>query len=208
MYEVKHNFLLKDGKLVTYLQSPNYGKLIKPRLIVIHYTGDNSTSGALSWLTSPKSRVSAHLVIDKKGVVYQLLPFDVAAWHAGVSEYEGQKGVNNFSIGIENVGIGDVWPAAQVDANREVISALCDAYSITDIVGHEDVAPGRKVDPGPRYPWGEVTDDYSPALYSVPPPSPPPVAEPLPEYYTPAPGQAPAPAKSGIIDLIRRWLRI
>jgi AmpD protein len=89
--------------------------------------------------------------------VYQLLPFNLKGWHAGVSSYDGEPNVNEFSIGIENVGTGKSWPEAQVEANRAIILALCNAYNIEDVVGHEDVAPGRKTDPGPLYPWDEVT---------------------------------------------------
>jgi N-acetylmuramoyl-L-alanine amidase len=159
MYTVKDHRLCFNGKRVEYRPSPNHGGVIRPRIIVIHYTGDNSLAGALSWLCSPKAGVSAHLVIAKDGTVYQLLPFNVRGWHAGASSYDGQSGVNNFSIGIENVGLGDVWPEAQVEANRAIIEALFAAYGLEDVVGHEDVAtpPGRKADPGPRYPWNQVT---------------------------------------------------
>jgi len=65
--------------------------------------------------------------------------------------------VNSFSIGIENQGVGDEWPEAQVTANRQVVEALMRAYpDIIDVVGHEDVSPGRKVDPGPNFPWDDV----------------------------------------------------
>jgi N-acetylmuramoyl-L-alanine amidase len=128
-----------------------------PTLIVIHYTGDNSEGGAISWLCAPQSSVSAHLVVNKEGGVTQLVPFNLAAWHAGRSEYQGRSGVNSFSVGIENVGIGDEWPEAQVEANRAIIAALFAAYPIADVVGHQDVAPGRKADPGPNYPWERVT---------------------------------------------------
>jgi N-acetylmuramoyl-L-alanine amidase len=160
-YAVKGHFLYKDGVRVSYRPSPNIGNKITPGLIVIHYTGDNSLDSALSWLTTRKSKVSAHLVIAKNGAVYQLVPFNVEAWHAGTSSYEGRSGVNGFGIGIENVGIGDKWPAAQVEANRDIISALFEAYQIEDVVGHSEVAPGRKVDPGPNYPWSAVTDFQS-----------------------------------------------
>lgn len=159
MFEVRKHILYKDGKVVTQKPSPNHGGVIVPTIIVIHYTGDNSLSGALSWLCAKQSGVSAHLVIAKDGTVYQLLPFNIKGWHAGVSEYNGHSGVNAFSVGIENQGLGDEWPEAQVVANREVISVLSKAYTILDIVGHEDVAmpEGRKVDPGPNYPWDKVT---------------------------------------------------
>ena len=156
MYEIRNHFLFKDGVQVEYRPSPNRGGEIVPTLIVIHYTGDNSLEGALSWLCAPQSKVSAHVVISKDGTIYQLLPFNIKGWHAGVSSYEGRSGVNSFSVGIENQGIGDEWPEAQVNANRGLISALYAAYPIEDVVGHEDVAPGRKVDPGPNYPWDKV----------------------------------------------------
>jgi N-acetylmuramoyl-L-alanine amidase len=156
-FEVRNHLLFKDGEQVEYRPSPNRGGEIEPTLIVVHYTGDNSLDGALSWLCASESGVSAHLVVAKDGRVFQLLPFNIKGWHAGVSSYNGRSGVNAFSIGIENQGIGDEWPAEQVEANRAVIAALFAAYPIADVVGHCDVAPGRKVDPGPDYPWGKVT---------------------------------------------------
>ncbi len=156
MFAITNHLLFKDGVPVEFRESPNHGGEIEPRLIVIHYTGDNSLEGALSWLCAPQSGVSAHLVVAKDGTVYQLLPFNVKGWHAGQASYEGRPYVNNFSVGIENVGIGDYWPDEQVEANRGIISALYAAYPIGDTVGHEDVAPGRKSDPGPNYPWDKV----------------------------------------------------
>lgn len=156
-YEVFDNLLFINAEPVEFHKSPNHGREITPRIIVIHYTGDNSCQGAVSWLTSARSGVSAHLVVDKDGTIYQLVPFNVAAWHAGKSDYNGQSNVNAFSIGIENVGIGDEWPDTQVEANRQIIAALFANYPIEDVVGHSDVAPGRKVDPGPNYPWDKVT---------------------------------------------------
>jgi len=178
-FTVKDHFLYRDGKRVAYWPSPNRSGLLVPEIIVIHYTGDNNLNGALSWLCNPLSKVSAHLVIAKDGKVYQLVPFNVVAWHAGVSAYEGRSGVNKFSIGIENVGFGDVWPAAQVEANRAVIRALTAHYGIEFLVGHEDVAPGRKSDPGPRYPWDEVTAAPEAPVVVEEVPAPVPVPEPV-----------------------------
>jgi N-acetylmuramoyl-L-alanine amidase len=156
-FEIVDHLLYKDGEQVEFRQSPNHSGNMDPTLIVIHYTGDNSCEGALSWLCSSKSGVSAHVVIDKDGTVYQLLPFNVIGWHAGKSNYKGRQYVNQFSVGIENVGIGDNWPDEQVESNRVLIDALYSTYDIENIVGHEDVAPGRKTDPGPNYPWNKVT---------------------------------------------------
>ena len=162
-YEVIDHLLYLDGEPVEFVRSPNHGGEITPRIIVIHATGTQGVASPLSWLANSQSGVSAHLVIDKDGTVYQMVPFNYAAWHAGKSEYDGEPNVNNFSIGIENVGMGgnDPWPDKQIDANRDVIAALLDAYEIEDVVGHSDVAipPGRKVDPGPNYPWDKVVED-------------------------------------------------
>ena len=155
--EIRDHFLFVNGEQVPFRESPNIGRQITPTLIVIHYTGDNSMAGAVSWLCAERSGVSAHLVVGKDGSVYQLLPFNVVGWHAGRSDYNGRANVNGFSVGIENVGVGDEWPDAQVEANRAIIAALFAAYPIEDVVGHSDVAPGRKSDPGPRYPWDRVT---------------------------------------------------
>jgi N-acetylmuramoyl-L-alanine amidase len=156
MYTVKNHLLYKDGERVSSKMSPNHGGVITPEIVVIHYTGSNSLNGALSWLCTPTAKVSAHLVIAKTGVVWQLLPFNLRGWHAGRSSFDGRSDVNGFSIGIENVGLGDEWPDAQIQANIEVLDTLYAAYRIEDTVGHQDVAPGRKVDPGPRYPWKRI----------------------------------------------------
>lgn len=159
-YSIKNHRLYLDGKQVNFKSSPNRGGMVKPELVVIHYTGSNSLQSALSWLCTPSAKVSAHLVIAKTGQIWQLLPFNVRAWHAGKSVYAGRGDVNGFSIGIENVGLGDDWPNAQIEANIGVIKALCAAYKIIDLVGHDEVAipDGRKVDPGPQYPWVQVGD--------------------------------------------------
>lgn len=159
-FTVKDHLLYRDGVKVKQIPSPNHSGRIVPQIIVIHYTGDNSFMGAVSWLCNPSAKVSAHLVIAKDGLVYQLLPFNVCGWHAGRSEYNGEPNVNGFSVGIENVGTGDSWPDEQVETIRAVCVALSERYEIEDIVGHEDVAipEGRKSDPGVNFPWEKVTD--------------------------------------------------
>lgn len=161
MYQIKNHFLYKGGERVSGKLSPNHGGVIKPEIIVVHYTGSNSLQGGLSWLCDPRSKVSAHVVIAKTGQVWQLVPFNLRAWHAGRSEYDGRRDVNSFSIGIENVGLGDEWPEAQVEANINVINALGAEYDIYGLAGHEDVAipAGRKADPGKKYPWHRVMQE-------------------------------------------------
>lgn len=101
--------------------------------------------------------VSAHLLIDREGAVTQYVPFDRRAWHAGQSEFCGRCNCNDFSIGIELEGIDtDTYTEAQYRALADVTSAIMEAYpgiSTDTITGHSDIAPGRKLDPGPGFDW-------------------------------------------------------
>lgn len=99
-------------------------------------------------------RVSAHFFIRREGEVIQFVPCLLRAWHAGQSEWGGRLNCNSFSIGIELEGSDEVpFENAQYVALNEVIDALRQAYPIREIVGHSDVAPGRKTDPGPYFDW-------------------------------------------------------
>jgi AmpD protein len=102
-------------------------------------------------------RVSSHLVVQRDGAVTQYVSFPERAWHAGKSEFEGREACNDFSIGVELEGTDTLpYEAAQYDALAEVVAALCAAYpglSPARVVGHSDVAPGRKTDPGPAFDW-------------------------------------------------------
>ena len=105
-------------------------------------------------------RVSAHLLIRRDGSVFQYVPFNRRAWHAGISSYQGRKDCNDFSIGIELEGT-DFQPfeEAQYLKLNEVLSALTETYpglSRERIVGHEHIAPGRKTDPGPFFDWSKL----------------------------------------------------
>ena len=101
--------------------------------------------------------MSAHLLIARDGAISQFVPFDQRAWHAGVSRFEGRERCNDFSIGIELEGT-DTTPFtdAQYDSLVAVSRALIQHYplmSVERIVGHSDIAPGRKTDPGPAFDW-------------------------------------------------------
>ncbi len=102
-------------------------------------------------------RVSAHAVIRRTGAVTQYVPFSERAWHAGRSRYEGREACNDFSVGIELEGADTVpYEDAQYESLGELIGALCAAYSSFSpqrVVGHSDIAPGRKTDPGPAFDW-------------------------------------------------------
>lgn len=102
-------------------------------------------------------KVSAHLLIRRDGEVIQFVPFHLRAWHAGQSSFEGQSACNDFSIGIELEGADDVdFEEIQYQQLADITHCLMKAYPrITSkrIVGHSDIAPGRKTDPGPLFDW-------------------------------------------------------
>lgn len=166
-----------------------------PDSIVIHYTAGSSAAGSAAWLKRPEVKASAHLIIGRDGKIYQLVPFNIQSWHAGVSAYAGRSGYNKYSIGIEldNAGFltktGNVYRASfgrtytadevlkakhqhegserywhtyteeQLDACREICELLIDQYGIKEIVGHDEIAPGRKQDPGPAFPMNKFRND-------------------------------------------------
>jgi N-acetyl-anhydromuramoyl-L-alanine amidase len=105
-------------------------------------------------------RVSAHTLIRRDGAPVQYVPFAARAWHAGKSEYQGRVGCNDFSVGIELEGTDEMpYTDAQYDTLAALITALLATYpSLSDkeIVGHSDVAPGRKSDPGPFFDWARL----------------------------------------------------
>lgn len=165
-YTVKNNWLYKDGEMVSVKRSPNHGNVeMVPELIVVHYTASDGLQGTIDWLCKPQGSqsVSAHLVVARTGTVWQLVPFNRSAYHAGVSEWEGRQYCNQFSVGIENMGWGKDWPEAQINANIGIMIALHKAYPIKWIAGHSDVAPGRKQDPGPIFPWDKIYEGLAEA---------------------------------------------
>jgi len=99
-------------------------------------------------------RVSAHFLIRREGALVQFVPCSRRAWHAGASCWNGRERCNDFSIGIELEGTDDEpYTDAQYDTLIALIDALCARYPIEDVVGHGDIAPGRKTDPGPAFDW-------------------------------------------------------
>jgi AmpD protein len=100
------------------------------------------------------ARVSAHLLIERDGRVTQFASFDRRAWHAGASCFEGRERCNDFSVGIELEGTDfEPFTDAQYAALGDAVAAVCDRYPVRAVVGHSDVAPGRKTDPGPFFDW-------------------------------------------------------
>ncbi|WP_424975754.1 N-acetylmuramoyl-L-alanine amidase [Dinoroseobacter sp. S124A] len=140
-------------------RSPNCGPRkngLTPRLIVLHYTAMQSATGAIDWLCAPEAQVSAHYVIARDGAVTQLVPEDLRAWHAGRGQWGGCWDVNSASIGIELDNDGVSPFAAPLMASLEALLAeMMTRWALgpAQVIGHSDLAPGRKIDPGPRFDW-------------------------------------------------------
>ncbi|MGK2742372.1 peptidoglycan recognition protein family protein [Tepidicaulis sp. LMO-SS28] len=141
--------------------SPNCEERRLPAdLLLLHYTGMESGAAALERLCDPAAKVSAHYLVEEDGRIFRLVPEEKRAWHAGVANWRGESDINSCSIGIEIVNPGHDFgypdfPPAQIAA----VEALClDILARHDIppqrvLGHSDVAPERKADPGEKFPW-------------------------------------------------------
>lgn len=148
------------------LPSPNHDARpagVRPRLIIVHYTGMPSASAAIARLLDPAARVSAHYLVDEDGTVVSLVPEERRAWHAGVGGWGGIDDVNAWSIGIELVNPGHEWgyrpfPPAQITRLIALASAIQQRHRLpaTAVIGHSDTAPARKTDPGELFPWGDL----------------------------------------------------
>ncbi len=153
------------------IRSPNFGERrdgLRPELVVIHYTAMRDCAGAAKALCDPVREVSAHYLIGRDGAVLELVDPEMRAWHAGTGEWRGADDVNSRSIGIELDNDGLTPFSAPLMASLEalllgpkgrdangVLSGLLAAYGIgpQGVIGHSDMAPGRKIDPGRRFDW-------------------------------------------------------
>jgi N-acetylmuramoyl-L-alanine amidase len=141
--------------------SPNFDARTKvPDMIVLHYTGMQTGEAALARLCDPEAKVSSHYLVEEDGRVFRLVAEERRAWHAGVSFWKGEEGVNHASIGIEIVNPGHefgyrAFPEAQIAAVIALLADIRTRWEIEDsrIIGHSDVAPARKQDPGELFPW-------------------------------------------------------
>lgn len=148
--------------IIKQLTTPNKSKRMRllsdVTLGVIHYTGSLNGKGAVSWFQNPKANVSSHYVIDRDGTVYQFEDLQAILWHAGKSFWIDKSGCNNFSIGYELVGTADsgfTWDQYKV-LNSLILGNMSKCSNLTSIVGHEHIAPGRKVDPGEHFFWYKI----------------------------------------------------
>lgn len=141
--------------------SPNFDDRTLPvTMLVLHYTGMPDAASAIEWMTNPASKVSAHYCVTEDGQVIRMVDEDKRAWHAGLAYWRGVTDVNSASVGIEIVNPGHEWgyrpfPEEQISALIPLVADIVKRHGITrgNIVGHSDVAPARKQDPGELFPW-------------------------------------------------------
>ena len=142
--------------------SPNFELKARRRIkyIIIHYTNLPSIQASLKHLLNKRNKVSAHYLLDQKGKIYSLVNEKDIAWHAGISSWKADKLLNKKSIGIElqNTGTAgnyEKFPNQQISQLEKLILELQNKYNISNanILGHSDISPDRKIDPGPKFPW-------------------------------------------------------
>lgn len=150
---------LTSAAITNWRPSPNFGPrrdALKPELVVIHYTAMHDAEAAISRLCDPLCEVSAHYLVSAAGEVTHMVKEDMRAWHAGHGSWNGRDDVNSRSIGIELDNDGaSPFAAAQMDALEILLRDVMQRWGIVarGVIGHSDMAPGRKQDPGPRFDW-------------------------------------------------------
>jgi N-acetylmuramoyl-L-alanine amidase len=192
MLSINNHRLVGDN--VSFRATPNVGAALAPRYLVLHFTAGRSLETSVESLCTqkPQGNASAHVVLGRDGRIVQLAPFNVVTWHAGVSQWNGLTGMNQYAIGIEmdNAGMlhregerfvswfGKEYPSSdvrlaehrhgggvqpwhtftevQIARALELSELLVAHYGLQDVLGHEDIAPGRKTDPGPAFPLASV----------------------------------------------------
>mgnify|MGYP001040426242 CR=1 FL=1 len=139
--------------------SPNFGPRRNgesPSLVVLHFTEMATAEAALERLCSPQAEVSAHYMIGRDGTVWHLVDEKLRAWHAGAGAWQGHDDVNSRSIGIELDNDGtSPFSAPLMRTLETLLTDICTRWQISSsgVIAHSDMAPGRKVDPGPRFDW-------------------------------------------------------
>ena len=151
------------------LNSPNYSRNSRPKksikFIIIHYTGMQSEIESINRLINKNSKVSCHYLINRKGTILQMVKENKIAWHAGVSKWKNIKNLNKNSIGIELVNKGhffgyENYSNLQINSLIKLCSKLKKKYKIhkENFLGHSDIAPHRKIDPGEKFPWKKLSN--------------------------------------------------
>ena len=149
-------------KLIHNFKSPNFNErgsnVVK--YIIIHYTALNSAHDSIKYLCSKQNKVSSHYLISSSGKIYSLVSEKKRAWHAGQSYWNGEKDINSTSIGIEldysPIGKNNIFTNSLKYSLIYLLKKITKKYKILpeDILGHSDIAPYRKIDPGKDFPWG------------------------------------------------------
>jgi len=157
--------------------SPNFGErkgVLAPDCVILHYTGMPTASEALLWLANPLAQVSAHYFVFEDGRIFQMVPESARAWHAGKSFWAGDEDMNSRSIGIEIANTGhDLskmppepgqypdFPDEQIEAVTALVKDIVTRWKMNParVLAHSDIAPGRKVDPGERFPWDKLAKE-------------------------------------------------
>jgi N-acetylmuramoyl-L-alanine amidase len=193
--KISNHKLVAEGneKIFHNRKSPNFKDYQtadgKPKDLIIHYTAAGLSSTLNTFETN--GGTSAHLVIDRNGDIYQMVPFNKQAFHAGYSAWDGLVAFNNRAIGIELINFGfdiakangasdivsikhkhkfipqsqwQIYPKAQMDSLKTVTKLFLETYNLQKILGHDDISAGRKQDPGPAFNW----DEYRTALFGSP----------------------------------------
>ncbi|WP_400766096.1 N-acetylmuramoyl-L-alanine amidase [Methylosinus sporium] len=145
--------------------SPNHNERLTPiSALILHYTGMPTAASALALLTSVEAQVSSHYFVDEDGTILQLVPEARRAWHAGRSFWAGETDLNSASIGIEIVHPGHddprPFPDRQIEATAALCRDICARQGIAPrrVLGHSDIAIGRKIDPGEFFPWKTLAE--------------------------------------------------
>jgi len=141
--------------------SPNFDARDRPiSIVVLHYTGMPDAESAIAWLRNPESRVSCHYLIAEDGQILRMVAEENRAWHAGLSYWRGERALNGCSIGIEIVNPGHEYgyrpfTEEQMAALLPLLAGIVQRYRVApaNVVGHSDVAPARKEDPGELFDW-------------------------------------------------------
>jgi len=150
-------------KLINKFKSNNFDtrKSNKISHIIVHYTALDGSKEAIEYLCDPKNKVSSHYFISKQGFIYNLVDEKKRAWHAGESYWDGKKDINSCSIGVEldyNPKKNKYYKKKLVISLMNLILKLKKKYKIhnKNILGHSDIAPYRKIDPGKYFPWNKI----------------------------------------------------
>lgn len=152
------------GMDMIWTPSPNFDERKLPiSILVMHYTGMKDAASAINWLANPEAKVSSHYVVTEDGQIVNMVREEDRAWHAGRGYWRGIEDVNSASIGIEIVNPGHEWgyvpfPEEQMDAVTRLASDIVKRHHITpsNVIGHSDLAPARKQDPGELFDWSRL----------------------------------------------------